>query len=229
MPAYAEEIEAALHEGIQFHYLANPIRVLGKKRVAGVECLRYTLGDFDSSGRRRPVPVGGSEFTIELDLLIPAIGQTPDLSGLEGQVAARRDSTLEVDEALATSRPGVFAAGDAVLGPATVVEAVAQGNAVARAVDHYLCTGQAQKVVALPGYEVVDQPYDLDDYAGARRPAMPELPVSARRNTDEVELGLDEGAAREECKRCLRCDLEWLEEMGLAFEPVRQTEMIWRK
>jgi NADH-quinone oxidoreductase subunit F len=226
MPAYKEEIEAAKHEGVVFHFLTNPTRVLGDGHVTGVECLQHTLGEFDRSGRRRPVPLADSEFAIELDALIPAIGQSPDLGGLDGQVAVRRDDTFEVNDALATSRPGVFAAGDAVSGPATVVEAVAQGNAVARAVDYYLRTGEVVKIVTLPGYEVVDQPFNLDDYAEARPPVMPELPVIERRNFREVELGLDERAAREECKRCLRCDLEWLEEMELAFEPVPVQEVL---
>ena len=220
MPAYAEEIEAAEHEGIQFHYLTNPTRVLGNGHVQGIECLAHGLGEFDRSARRRPVPVAGSEFVIDLDVLIPAIGQSPALDGLQGQVEVQRNQTFVVDEALCTSRPGVFAAGDAVTGPATVVEAVAQGNAVARAVDHYLRTGEVAKIVTVPGYDVVNQPYNLDDYAEARPPQMPELPVRERRNWREVELGLSEQAAREECKRCLRCDLEWLEEMGLAFEAV---------
>jgi NADH-quinone oxidoreductase subunit F len=221
MPAYEEEIEAAEQEGVVLHYLTNPTRVLGDGQVTGVECLKHTLGQFDRSGRRRPVPIAGSELVIELDTLIPAIGQAPDASGLDGDIEVHRDNTLEVNDALGTSRPGVFAAGDAVTGPATVVEAVAQGNAVARAVDHYLRSGKVEKLVTLPGYEVVDQPFNLEDYAEARPPEMPELSIEQRRgNLGEVELGLDERAVQEECKRCLRCDLEWLEEMELAFEAV---------
>jgi len=222
MPAYEEEIEAAEQEGVQFHFLANPTRILGEGQVTGVECLRHSLGEFDRGGRRRPVPIAGSEFLIALDVLIPAIGQTPDTSGLrDSGIDLTRNNTFVVDEALGTSRAGVFAAGDAVSGPATVVEAVAQGNQVARAVDHFLRTGRVEKLVTLPGYEVVDQPFDLDDYADALPPRMPELALEARRGSfGEVALGLDEETAREECKRCLRCDLEWLEEMNLAFEPV---------
>jgi NADH-quinone oxidoreductase subunit F len=225
MPAYQEEIDAAEAEGVTFHFLTNPTRVLGPEggKVTGVECLKHGLGDFDRSGRRRPVPISGSEFALELDILIPAIGQSPDLSGLDrdAELQVRRDNTFEVNDALCTSRAGVFAAGDAVSGPATVVEAVAQGNAVARAVDHYLRTGKVEKIVTLSGYEVIDQPFDLDEYADARPPRMPELSVEERRgNFCEVELGLDDLAVREECKRCLRCDLEWLGEMNLAFEPV---------
>ena len=132
-----------------------------------------------------------------------------------------------MNEALATSRPGVFAAGDAVLGPATVVEAVAQGNAVARAVDGYLRTGEVERAVMVPGYEVVDQPFNLDEYADAQRPEMPELPMEQRQGTfREVELGMDEVTIQEECKRCLRCDLEWLESMGLACEPMPDREAV---
>jgi NADH-quinone oxidoreductase subunit F len=225
MPAYQEEIQAAKEEGIVFHYLTNPTRVLGNGQVTGVECLTHRLGEFDRSGRRRPVSIAGSEFVIDLDILIPAIGQSPDLTGLGGEagIVARRNNTFEVSEALSTSRARIFATGDAVTGPATVVEAVASGNAVARAVDHYLRTGQAEKVAVLPGYEVVNQPFDLDDYADALPPVMPELAVVRRQESfDEVELGLDERAAQEECKRCLRCDLEWLQEMDLAFQPVAE-------
>jgi len=103
-----------------------------------------------------------------------------------------------------------------------VVEAVAQGNQVARVVDHYLRSGEVARPITIPGYEVVNQPFDLDDYTEARPPRMPALPVEQRRSSfGEVELGLDERAAQEECKRCLRCDLEWLEEMDLAFANVQ--------
>jgi NADH-quinone oxidoreductase subunit F len=227
MPAYEEEIHAAEEEGVIFHFLTNPTRVLGDGHVTGVECLTHTLGEFDRSGRRRPVPLSGSEFVIDLDMLIPAIGQTTDLAGLDGQVAVRRDSTFEVNDGLCTSRPGVFAAGDAVSGPATVVEAVAQGNAVARAVDNYLRTGQVEKIVTLPGYEVVNQPFNLDDYVDALPPRMPAIPVEERQGSfAEIALGMDEEVIQEECKRCLRCDLEWLEEMKLAFTPVPERQLV---
>ena len=229
MPAYQEEFEAAQEEGIIFHFLTDPTRVLGDGHVTGVECAREAQGEFDYSGRRCPLPIADSEFVIELDILIPAIGQMPDQSWTDKDagVELQRNGTFVVGEALGTSRSGVFAAGDAVLGPATVVEAVAQGNAVARAVDHYLETGKVENVVTLSGYEVVEQPYNLDDYADARRPEMPSLPLEERQGTfREVELGMDEAAVQEECKRCLRCDLEWLEAMGLACEPMPEREAV---
>jgi NADH-quinone oxidoreductase subunit F len=228
MPAHEDEIEAADEEGIRFHILTNPIKVLGNGRVTGVECLRYELGAFDQSGRRRPIPLEGSEFVVDLDVLIPAIGQEPDLACLDADMDActacgmdiERDATMVVNRALATTRKGVFAAGDLVLGPSTVIEAVGQGNEVARSVDCYLRTGSLEKKAVLPGYEVVEQLFSLEDYAEARRPEMTALSVEQRRNSfAEVERSMPEGIVREECKRCLRCDLEWLETQGLAREP----------
>jgi len=94
-------------------------------------------------------------------------------------------------------------------------------------VDHYLRTGETEKVVVLPGYEVVDQPFNVDDYADARRPHRPELSVEERRDSfHEVESGMDEVTIQEECKRCLRCDLEWLEAMGLVCEPMPEREAV---
>lgn len=229
MPAHEEEIEAAEAEGAVFHFLSNPVRVLGDGCVSGVECLRHVPGEFDRSGRRRPIPIPDSEFVIELDVLIPAIGQSPDQSCVEqgAEVEIQRNETFVVNSALGTPRPGVFAAGDAVLGPATVVQAVAQGNAVARSVDHYLRTGEVEKVVTLPAYEVIEQSFDLEDYAHAGRPAVLELPLEERwGNFREVELGMGERTAQEECKRCLRCDLEWLDRMGLAYQPAPEREAV---
>jgi NADH-quinone oxidoreductase subunit F len=218
MPAHAEEIAAAEHEGIQFHYLANPVKVVGTDHLTGVVIQRQRLGDFDNSGRRRPVPVDGDEVTLDVDVLIPAIGQVTDLSWMqENGIEATRSNTFVVREAYNTTRPGVFAAGDAVSGPATVVQAVAQGNLVAVAVDHWLQTGEfVRPVYETPRLDVA-QYTNLDDYADARRPVAPEISVMSRQgNFVEVELGFDEATAREEAKRCLRCDLEWLDVMGIA-------------
>ena len=133
-----------------------------------------------------------------------------------------------VERGLADHPGGVFAAGDAVSGPATVVEAVAQGNLVAVAVDHWLKTGEYAK----PQYETprpdIAQLYNLDDYANARRPHVPELALDERDGTfSEVELGFDERTVREEAKRCLRCDLEWLDYMKLP-RPAGDAETVHR-
>ena len=216
MPAYEDEIRAAEEEGVIFHYLVNPVRIVGDGKVTGVELVHQTLGEFDRTGRRRPIPVEGSEFIMEADVVIPAIGQQTDLSWLkEDGIQTNRDSTFVVDKAFATTRAGVFAIGDAALGPASVIQAVAQGNLVAQAVDAYLHTGKATKPEYNPPYHFPELTYNMEEYVNARRPKMPELePAERRRTFDEVELGLSEQAAREECRRCLRCDLEWLEVTG---------------
>jgi NADH-quinone oxidoreductase subunit F len=218
MPAIDEEVEAAEEEGIQFHFLTNPVRVLGDGRVTGVELARQQLGKFDASGRRRPEPIPGSEFTMDVDVLIPAIGQSPDLACIEGgsDIETGRGDTFVVNDGLGTTREGVFAAGDAASGPATVIQAVAQGNQVAVAVDHYLRTGCVEKVVLERDYEVVEQCFDMEEYYKAVRPKVVECTVEERCGSFvEVERTLDETTIQEECKRCIRCDLEWLETMGL--------------
>lgn len=214
MPAYPDQVAAAEEEGVMFHFLIAPQRVLGDGSVTGLECQRQSLGEFDPTGRRRPLPAGES-FVMELDVIIAAVGQEVTLDDEPG-LLRYPDGVIAVNEAMATSRRGVFAAGDAVTGPATVVNAVAQGNDVARCVDHYLRTGQAAKPVTRPGYETVERTYDPREYAQAARPEVATLPVVRRGGTfAEVEQTWDEETVLRECRRCLRCDLEWLMEMGL--------------
>jgi NADPH-dependent glutamate synthase beta subunit-like oxidoreductase len=219
MPAahLPEEIEAARQEGIRFHTLVNPAEVLGNGAVSGVRLQQQRLAEFDDSARRRPVPLGADSYVLNVEVLIPAIGQVPDVSWLHGtEIARHRGDTFVVDEAYATTRPGVFAAGDAVTGPATIVEAVAQGNLVAAAIDHWLKTGQLVKPHLEAEREDVPQVYDLAAYAEHHRPATPRLPVEQRDgNFREVETGFGEFSAQEEARRCLRCDLEWLDVMKL--------------
>lgn len=142
MPASDEEIDAALEEGIEIEYLVAPAGVVTKNdRVAGIRCIRMELGKPDASGRRRPIPVEGSEFERELDMILPAIGQTPDLSFLSdgGSLQATKWGTLVTDPAtLCTSKEGVFAAGDCVTGPGIAIEAIAGGKRAAVSIDSYL-------------------------------------------------------------------------------------------
>jgi len=142
MPADETEIEETEEEGIVFNFLTNPKRVLGKDgRMTGLECLRMELGEPDESGRRRPVPIEGSEFVIEADMMIQAISQRPDISWLseDSKFKTTRWQTFEVDpDTNQTSVPGVFAAGDDVSGPATIVEAVADAQKAARGILEYL-------------------------------------------------------------------------------------------
>jgi glutamate synthase (NADPH/NADH) small chain len=142
MPADEAEIEETEEEGIVFHFLTNPTRVLGKDgKMTGLECLQMELGEPDESGRRRPLPVEGSEFLIEADMMIQAISQRPDISWMEedSNLKTTRWQTFEVDsETNETSVPGVFAAGDAVTGPATIVEAIADARKAVEGILDYL-------------------------------------------------------------------------------------------
>jgi NADH-quinone oxidoreductase subunit F len=227
MPAWKNEIHAAFQEGVQFHFLTDPVGILGPEHVTGVECHLQRLGEFDASGRRRPVPIEesefeGAEFVLDADVFIPAIGQVLEAESLAGgahEIGVNRNGTIQVSPSLATTRPGVFAAGDASLGPATVIEAVAQGNKAAVAVDAYLKGQTIERPKYVTQYQEVPQLFNLEEYADAKRPAIRELaPAERIRNFEEVEGMFAETKAREECKRCLRCDLEWLESMGLGIQ-----------
>ncbi len=218
MPAHREEIEAAKEEGVQFHFLVNPMAVLGHRSVTGIRLQRQMLGEFDASGRRRPKLIAKSEFDIACDLIIPAIGQYTDFDWMQDNtVETERASRVKVGGAQNTTREGVFAAGDCVSGPATVIDAVAQGNKVAMAVDQWLTTGKVERIVYQPQRHDMAQYVKLEDYAQARRAVPRILPADWRVGTGfaEIEMGFDETMAQEEAKRCLRCDLEWLERKEL--------------
>jgi heterodisulfide reductase subunit A len=207
MPASAWEIDDAEEEGIDFHFLANPIRLLGDGCVSSMECIRMELGEPDASGRRRPVPVEGSEFVLDVDMVIPAIGQVPDLDFMAGgALPATRWGTLAADPGtLATSVEGVFAGGDAVSGPATAIEAIAAGERAAKSIHQYL---QGEELAAeetglpvVPLHEV-----DLRQAQKQARVAMPKTDTANRTaGFDEVELGFTEAQARTEALRCLNC------------------------
>jgi heterodisulfide reductase subunit A-like polyferredoxin len=211
MPAYPEEIEAAIEEGVAFHFLHAPVRVLGADRVTGIEIQPQRLSEFDASGRRRPVPATEPPRTLAVDIVIPAIGQEPDKACVqEAGLETNRNSTLKVGPSLATSRPAVFAAGDAVSGPASVIEAVAQGNRVAREVDLYLSTGTRAKVDIPLETRLPPLTWNMEDHSETPRLHPEMTPVAARAGSfAEVELPAHEAEIRTECRRCLRCDLEW--------------------
>ncbi|HQF09550.1 MAG TPA: NADPH-dependent glutamate synthase [Spirochaetota bacterium] len=147
MPARKEEIHHAEEEGVQMNYLQNPVRFIGDDKgwVSGVECLLMELGEPDDSGRRRPVPVKGSEFVIPVDTCIVAIGNAsnPLIPHTSPDIKVTRWGNIIADEeTLKTSKKGVFAGGDIVLGAATVILAMGQGRRAARAINEYLATGQ---------------------------------------------------------------------------------------
>ena len=215
MPAYAEEIEDALAEGIEILYLTMPVRIVGEQgRVTGFECLQTELGQPDSSGRRRPVPVEGSEFLIACDGVIPAIGQRIDIEwaadGSGPDVTPR--STIRVNpHTMQTSIPDVFAAGDAVTGPASVIEAVANGHKAVAAIDCLLRNESLEELTealasqAPPGDRWADFPTHT---APAKRVQSQHLaPEQRRQGFDEVNRNFSEEEARNEALRCLNCGI----------------------
>jgi len=207
MPAHEFEVNEALHEGIQFIYLAAPERVQKAGGALRLRLQRMQLGEPDASGRRRPVPLPGNTFDMDADTVLVAIGQSPDTISLG--LRLRRDGTLEVEPAtMHTSRRGVFAAGDIVTGPVSVIEAIGGGRRAAQAIDKYLGgDGHIDEVLAPPCGEEMRMPTDLLA-AGEKRTPMPEVDASKRaRSFDECMLGLSEEQARREARRCIRCDL----------------------
>ncbi|MBN1124880.1 MAG: NADPH-dependent glutamate synthase [Sedimentisphaerales bacterium] len=145
MPARVEEVHHAKEEGIEFHILQNPKRILGNEmgHVVGIECLRYELGEPDDSGRRRPVPIDGSEFMLDVDTVIVAIGNgaNPLIQQTTPELEFNKWGNVIVDEKCATSMKGVYAGGDIVLGAATVILAMGQGRIAAAAINEYLAKG----------------------------------------------------------------------------------------
>ncbi|MDY6822446.1 MAG: NAD(P)-binding protein [Thermodesulfobacteriota bacterium] len=214
MPAHHEEVAEAEEEGVGFSYLTIPKQVQGADgRATGIVCVRAELSEPDESGRRRPVPVEGSEHVIEADVIIPAIGQEIRPHGLEAfeEVDWTRRNTIRVHTVtMQTNQQGVFAVGDAVTGPATVVEAIAGGKKAASAIHRHF-EGIAQPELPrvpvrrrrLPNFDMpASLKMDLD------RPKMRQLSNDRRRITfQQVHLGFDEQQAQEESKRCLRCDI----------------------
>jgi glutamate synthase (NADPH) small chain len=140
-PARAEEVHHAEEEGVEFHWLTNPIEILddGKSGVRAMRCIRMELSEPDDSGRRRPIPVPGSEFEFETDQIVFAIGTNANpIIGQTSRLRLNKRGYIETDETLATSMAGVFAGGDIVTGAATVIEAMGAGRKAARSIKNYL-------------------------------------------------------------------------------------------
>ena len=206
MPASPEEIEAALAEGVKVYFLAAPSRIISQDGELKLECIGMELGAVDASGRRRPEPIKGSEFSMSFDTVIAAIGQRPEIPD-KFALATGRGNTIQVDpDSLATAKEGIFAGGDAVSGPASVIEAIAAGRQAAISIDKYLGgNGEIDETLAPPEGALAP----LKEAEEKRRPQIPTLPVTERLGGfAEVELELSKEIAIEEAKRCLRCDLE---------------------
>lgn len=215
MPAWHEEVDEAIHEGIDIQFLTAPVKVVSENgKVKALECIRMELGDIDKSGRRRPVPKEGSEFTIEVDTIVPAISQEPDAEMFSNvnELKLSKWNTIEVDnETLYTGQQGIFAGGDAVLGPKTVTEAMSHGKIAAGMIDKYLSGEELLRI-----YEVTKPALDVglielteEEIEKLNRFEIPMLEVSKRvNNFNETELGFSRHQAISEAKHCLRCDRE---------------------
>ncbi len=214
MPADVEEVEQAEEEGIEFSFLTIPKSIEGQgDEITALSCVKAELKKKKGSDRLAPVPIEGQDFTIPADAVISAIGQYVDDDGMDAfdGVNWTRRGTIEVNHAsMETAQPGVFAAGDAVSGPATVIEAIGGGKRAAEAIDRYL------KGIPQPRMPKIPVRYNTEpviEMSASRKmtlkyPEMPMLNMDRRRTTfQQVELGYDEASVRAEASRCLRCDI----------------------
>lgn len=213
MPAAKEEIEEAVHEGVQIAYLTSPLEILGQDgKVSALKLMKNELGEPDASGRRSPKPVPGCEFTLDVDMVIAAIGQTPDSSLVADKLELterRKRIIVKGPYTLVTTQPGVFAGGDAVTGPATVVEAISAGKRAAISIDLYL-RGEPLPTIE-PAEEVEREKLSstlIEKTGKFARCGKISLPMDDRlKGFDEVGAVLSEEVATKEALRCLHCFL----------------------
>jgi heterodisulfide reductase subunit A len=215
MPAANEEIEALLHEGIEMQFLATPVRFYAENgKLAKMGCIRMELGEPDASGRRRPVPVKNSEFSMPVDSVITALGQATQTSFVEGLgVLLAKNGTIEVDSSTGvTNIEGVFAGGDVSTGPAYVVDAIAAGQKAARSINRFLkgepvtTANDRKKPEKLTEVEAADL---IKRYPRLERISMPEKNVEERvTNFGEVAVGYSPEDAMAEASRCLAGQIE---------------------
>ena len=215
MPAISSEVDEAILEGVEIQFLVAPTKVLSSNgKIKAVECMRMELGDVDESGRRRPIPIPGSEFIAEVDTLILAISQEPDMASLingDGLKISKRNS-IEVDpETLSTNIKGIFAGGDVVTGPNTVTDAMAHGKLAAKMIDKYINGEKLERKYEVTRPALYVEPVKLleEEIENLKKPEISTLPLYKRiASFEEVEMCFTESEAISEAKRCLRCDLE---------------------
>jgi NADPH-dependent glutamate synthase beta subunit-like oxidoreductase len=222
MPASDEEIDGCIDEGVNIIYLAAPSKVLTEGKLLKLECPPMQLGEPDASGRQRPVPIQGSEFAESYDTIISAIGQTADVPD-NFNVECAKGNRLPVGKDKATVKSGVFAGGDAVSGPATIIEAIASGRAGAIAIDKYLGGKGIIDEQLAPTTEPCDCIGCVKGFAGQERQQQPVLDMEERISGFEVvENNFSEDSAVKEADRCLQCDLR-LKISAVKFPPKRET------
>jgi len=214
MPAHHEEIEAAQAEGVEILFLTNPSAIVSENnKLKGITCLKMELEEGKPGERPRPVPVEGSEYLVDCDFLIGAIGQAVDTSfvQLDQECVLEKWGTVDVNnETLQTSIPGVFAGGDVVTGPLTAVSSIAQGKKAAESIMAYLTNSDSIK--SNGGFLSFKHKLgnlserEFSHFEKQAREKMPELSMKARTSTfEEVDLGILEKQAINECARCLEC------------------------
>jgi NADPH-dependent glutamate synthase beta subunit-like oxidoreductase len=215
MPAAAEEIHAAEEEGIKIELLVAPLKITGNAgQVSEIICQRMELGDFDNSGRKRPVAIKGSEFSLKVDTIISAIGQVPDMTFVskESGIAVNKWDCFDIVKGSKTQTTNAqyYAGGDAVTGPDTVIAAIGAGHKAAAEMDAAIRIANGEPAYEAPAEEKIDVPLIIDEEtAECPQTKMPELVLERRvGGFDEVELGFTKELAFAEACRCLRCDAE---------------------
>jgi NADPH-dependent glutamate synthase beta subunit-like oxidoreductase len=211
MPVDPLELEQVEEEGIKVHYLTQPIQALSKdgSKVSGVRCIRNQLGEPEKDGRRRPVPIEGSEFDIDIDLLIPAVSQSPDISFLPEEIGleiSKWDRLSVNAETFETNVHGIFAGGDFVTGPRDVIRVIADGRKAALSIHTYLSGEEFEKK---PAYFTSMSEVKIDrDLEKIPRQKIDTIPLQERKSVDkEVELGFSKEVAVREATRCLQCHI----------------------
>ncbi len=214
MPAIESEVIEAEKEGVRIHYLVAPTKVLGENgRVVGLECVRIELGESDDSGRRKPMLIAGSEFFMKTDIIIPAIGQKPNLSFLseKDHISISEQGLIMVDtNTLSTNKTGVFAAGDNVAGPATVIDALAAGRKAAASINSYIRCEDLKEELKEKAEARMERYSEIwwKEMPKSELRKIPEISIKEHSfSFKEVELGLTQSLALEEARRCLKCDL----------------------
>jgi indolepyruvate ferredoxin oxidoreductase, alpha subunit len=211
MPAIADEVKEAEKEGVLFHFMAVPARVLVEgNKVVGIACSRIRPGKIDESGRERPEVLQDTNFRFGVDMLIEAVGEEPDLEFLEDLPLALNNKLIKTDPlTLVTGIPGIFAGGDAVSGPATVIEALAAGRKAAVSIRRYLSGESLTDGREAEGTQLSQLQVETEGVIAMPRLPLPRLEVDQRRhNFSEVDAGYSIEEARQEAGRCLDCGCE---------------------
>lgn len=211
MPAERVEVEQAQAEGVKMHFLTNPVRILSEgERVTSIELVKMKPGKFDSSGRRRPETVKGSEYKVDIDSVIVATGQVPETDVIDSKAGMVEKGVFVINETtMMTGVPGVFAGGDCVSGPATVIEAIAAGRRAALSIDRYL-GGKA--FMKYDGKHKRSTIHKISEQPMIRRKPVCLAVADRLDNFNEVEAGYSEEDTVFEAGRCLRCDIKNLGE-----------------